>query len=873
MHHQSTTQVLKKLKTKKQGLTSKQAKTRLTKNGPNVLTHKKAVSAMVIFLRQFTNSLAYILLIAAGISLALGHASDAIFIAIVLLINAGVGFYQENKVNKSLEELKKMVTVRSRVKRDGIQKEVDSQELVVGDVIILNAGDKVPADCRLIKVKDLKVNEAPLTGESMAVGKTTEILLEETIVAERSNMVFMGTSIEYGWAKAVITATGAETEFGKIVSLVGETQEPKTPLQKKVEQLSRILAIVIVILIAAIVAEGVLTGKDMGEIFIAALALAVSSIPEGLLPATTVVLVFAMRRILKHKAVVKKLAATEGLGSVTTVCTDKTGTLTEGNMRVSQIVADNEKDKTLTLQIASLTNDAYVENPQDTLKHWRVRGYFTDKALLMAGIQAGIDVQKLEKKFPLIEKVNFSSHLRFAAGLRKKNNSSQEAQFLVVGAPEEIIKRSKNPSKKLINQLDNLTAKGLRVVACAHRDFTLDQIINGNAKKIDKEIDTLTQVKKLGLDPKELAQDLTLVGLIALKDPVRKDVKKAMEEIKKAGIRPVIVTGDHQLTAKAVAEELGFKVNGNNILQGKNLAKMTDSELKEKCQEVEIYARALPEHKLRLVKALHRNQEVVAMFGDGVNDAPALKAADIGVAVGSGTAVAKEVADIILLDDNFKIIAKAIEQGRVAFGNIRKIFIFLVADDFTEVLLFLLAMALGLPLPLLAAQILWINLVEDGLPGIALTTEQETEGVMKEKPRAPDEPILNGPIRKWIFAVFAINGLFSFIYFYFAWRMTGNEELTRSLVFALMTIDSLAFAYCVRSLRQSVFRRDIFANKLLNWSVAVGFILLIAAIYVPFLQNFLSTVPISFSAWVVIFVITFVEVCLFEWARRVVMES
>lgn len=872
-HAHAIKNVLKNVNSTKDGLSSKIAKKRLEKGGKNTLPHKKRLSKIRLFLEQFNSPLMYILLTTVVASFLLGHVSDSIIILVVILANTLVGFYQENKVNNSLEALKKMVKIRVKVLRDGHKIEIDSENLVQGDVIVLRSGDKVPADCRVIESDALKINEASLTGEWLAVGKENVELPRDTVIGDRANMIFMGTSVETGDAKAVIVATGLASEFGRIVSLVSETEEPKTPLQKAITKLSKLVGIFILFLGAVIVVEGIWRGKDLTEIFIAALALVVSAIPEGLLPAITVILVLAMRRILKNKGVVKKLSAAEGLGSVTVVCTDKTGTLTEGNMQVSRVLTSTTEllsngnsfgdgidpnsahSDLLAIKIAALTNDAYIENPQDELHDWVIRGFFTDKALLKAGLQAGIDVNALDKKWELVDRVSFSSRLRFAASLRKIEGKKR---LIVVGAPEELISKTKHvdfngkklglessQSKKMLKKLESFTAKGLRVVACAYRDEKLDKY---------KELT-------------ELVDDLTLVGFIAIKDPVRVDVKEAMEEIKGAGIHPIIITGDHKLTAKAVAEEVGLKVRDNQILEGKDLEKMSVTELAKKVKKVMIFARALPEHKLKIVEALHINGEVVAMFGDGVNDAPALKASDISVAVGSGTDVAKEVADVILLDDNFKTIVKAIEQGRVAFSNIRKVLVYLVADDFTEILLFLGAMALGLPLPLIAAQILWINLAEDTLPNMALTFEQETEGVMQEPPRSPDEPILSTHIKEWILTIFLINGALTFAFFYYLWQTTGDIERTRTLVFSLMVFDSMTFAYSVRSFRKTIFRRDIFSNVLLNWSLLAGLLLLLAALYIPFLQKALGTIAISPKDWLVIIGLTLIETVIIESAK------
>ena len=746
------------------GLNSVVAIERLKKFGRNTLPQEKPYSKIRLFLSQFNSPLMYILLATVVISSLLKHYSDAIFIVVVLFINTTVGFYQENKANQSLLALKKMVKVRTKVLRDGHEKEIDSEELVVGDVVFLKSGDKVPADGRIFESKGLKINEASLTGEWQAVEKDLE----------RTNAVFMGTIVEEGRATIVVVATGINTQIGEVVSLLKETKERKTPLQKKIAILSNWLGVFILSFIVIIIIEGYFTEKNFVDVFIASLALAVSAIPAGLLPAITVILALGMRRIFKQKGLVRKLAATETLGSVTVICTDKTGTLTEGKMQVSHILTSTKElmgdsinglangknvngveSHISALKIATLVNDAFVENPEAELQEWVVRGRPTDKALLLAGMQSGLNKQELEKQYPVLDRISFESEYKFAATFCKKDKKHN--MLYVIGAPEEIINRSVSldiDSKKgklgtvqadeLIKKLEALTQKGLRVVACAHKDY-----------------DTETKYQNLT----ELVNGLSLVGFIALKDPLRQDAKESIAITKKAGIRTVIVTGDHKFTAKAIAEEIGLEAEDENIMEGKELEMITDDELKEKSKIISIYARVSPRHKLRIVDALQANGEVVAMLGDGVNDAPALKSADIGVAVGSGTDVAKEVADLVLLDDNFKTILKAIEQGRVIFQNIRKVFVYLVVNDFSELCLFLASMAMGFPLPLLPAQILWINLIESGFPDIALTTEQETKGLMDEKPRNPKESILNKAMKQWMTAIFFITGLDGFLFF------------------------------------------------------------------------------------------------------------
>lgn len=882
-HAISLENVFTETRSKKDGLANSEVIKRLKEFGRNTLPQEKPYSKIRLFLGQFHSPLMYIMLATVVISFLLKHYSDTVFIIIVLLINIIVGFYQENKANRSLLALKKMVKIKARVWRDGCEKEIDSEELVIGDVVFLKAGDKVPADGRIVESKNLKINEASLTGESRAVEKKVDSIISESApLPERTNMVFMGTIAEEGRATMIVVAIGINTQIGEIVSLLKKTKERKTPLQKKIASLSQITGAFILSIIFAIVIIGYFTEKSFADIFVVSLALAVSAIPEGLLPAITVILAMGMRRIFKQNGLVRKLAATETLGSVTVICTDKTGTLTEGKMQVSHILtstrelmsnninglakgenANGVESHISALKIATLANDAFVENPDAELQEWVVRGRPTEQALLLAGMQSGLDKKELEKQYPVLDRITFESDYKFAATLHRKDNNQNI--LYVIGAPEEIIARSVDldidsrkeklgttEANKLIAKLETLTQKGLRVLACAHKNY-----------------DAETKYQNLT----ELVKGLSLVGFIALKDPLRQDAKDSILITKKAGIRTVIVTGDHKLTAKAIAEEIGLEAKDKNIIEGKELETMSDNELREKSKIVSIYARVSPRHKLRIVDALQANGEVVAMLGDGVNDAPALKSADIGVAVGSGTDVAKEVADLVLLDDNFKTVVKAIEQGRMIFGNIRKVFVYLVADDFSELFLFLATMVMGFPLPLLPAQILWINLVEDGLPDIALTTEQETKGVMDEKPRNPKEPILNKPLKLWMTAIFFITGLAAFLSFFFLWKLTGDLHKTRTIVFALMCIDSLIFAFSVRSFKKTIFRKDILSNRYLVGGVAISLILLIGAVYFPPLQKLLATQSLNITEWLIIFSVSLAEIILIELFKKRIFRT
>lgn len=875
-HTLTLKEVLAKTKSNLEGLNDQEVQKRLLLFGPNRLPEEKLPSKLKILLSQFNNPLIFILLIAIIISTFLKHYTDSIFIVGVLLVNCLVGFYQENKVNRSLFLLRKMVKIKARVYRDGHLKEIDSEKLVPGDVILLRSGDKVPADAYLIEAKNLKINEASLTGEWRAVKKEVKSKLPlRTPLAERINLVFLGTVVEEGWAKALVVATGLETELGQIASFLKTVKEKKTPLQKKFLTLSKLVGIFILFIVSLIVLIGYLEKQPFGEVFLASLALAVSAIPEGLLPAVTVVLVLAMRRILKNQGLVRKVLSAETLGGVTVICTDKTGTLTEGKMQVSHILTSsrellsdhlktsvqeekNDLASHLTaLKIAALATEAFVENPESTLEEWVVRGRPTEKALLLAAQQAGLNKYDLEKEYPLIDRLSFESNYKFSASYHQFNKD--ENILYVVGAPEELIKRSTfldvdgkreliktKKAEELIKKSEEFAIKGLRVLACAY-----------------KILPRRTVYQNL-LD---LTQDLVLVGFITLKDPLRKDAKEAIKICHEAGIKVVIVTGDHKLTSKTIAEELGFSLEEENILEGKDLEEISQEKLEEIIEKILIFARVSPHHKLRIVKAFQARGEVVAMFGDGVNDAPALKAADVGVVVGSGTEIAKEVGDLILLDDNFQTVVKAIEQGRIAFENVRKIFTYLVADDFSEIFLFLAAMIVRLPLPLLPVQILWINLIEDGFPDIALTTEEESQGIMKEPPRSPREPILNKPLKIWMASIFVISGLAAFLVFLFSWLSTADLIKARTITFSLIALDSLTFVFSTRSFKRSIFRKDIFANRYLTGAVLISLGFLFAGLYFPFFQKILQTQPLTLNNWLAIIFVSLIEIILIDFLK------
>ena len=848
-HNLDFKEVVKILRTNiGKGLSEKEVKVCQREFGKNKLPEEKPLSMLRMFLEQFRSPLIYILVIAGIITLILKDYTDAIIIFGAVFLNTIVGYLQENKASQALRELKKIVKHTAEVLRDGNLKVIDSAELVPGDIIILNPGDKVPTDGRIIECYDFKINEMALTGEWMAAKKISEVLARKTPLADRDNMVFMGTVVEDGKAKAVVTAIGIETEIGKVARLVKEAREEKTPYQKKIAHFSEIIGTIIGAICFGIFVEGMITGGEFVEMFTTAVAVAVAAIPEGLPVAMTVILALGMQRILKKKGLVRRLASAETLGSTSVICSDKTATLTEGKMKVSDVIAFKET-KLLCLKAAALTSEAFIENPTSPKEKWIIRGRSTDRALLEAGIESGIDGKKeFEKK--KIAELPFNPVNKFAAALYNENGQ----KFLYVcGAPEKILEFSKLGKKEKENwqkKLEKLAQKGLRVVASAHRKINRER---GSAD--------LTESGFLSID---LIKDLDFIGLITLKDPIRPEVKEAMKVCRRAGMRPIIVTGDHKLTAKAVAEELGFKVKEENILEGKDLDKLSDDDFEEILPQIQIYARVEPKHKMRIISAWQEKKEVVAMTGDGINDAPALKRADVGIAVGSGTEVAKETADLILLNDSFSIIVAAVEEGRAILDNIRKVITYLLSDSFTEVILVGVSIMAGLPLPVTAVQILWVNLIEDGLPDIALAFEPKEKDIMKQKPGGREIPLLTREMKTIIFIIGIFTDLILLGLFFWLWNQNHDIAYVRTMIFACLSIDSLLYVFSCKSLRRNLWRINPFSNKILVAAWLLGMAMLMAALYLPTLQAFLKTVPLGIFDWQIILGLGLLNVILIE---------
>ncbi len=854
-------EVMDKFKVTGEGLSDAVVKSQREKFGSNQLPEEKSFSLWLLFLRQFQSTLIYILLIAAAISFILNDILNMWVILAAVGLNVIVGYFQEFRAQRALEQLRKVVTQYATVKRNNHEIQIETDQLVPGDLVILKAGDKVPADIRLIKLTDLKVNEASLTGESYPVDKITAALPSAVIIAEQKNKVFMGTTIVTGTAEGIVVDTGQYTEIGKIATLIKGTAQEETPLQKKLARLGKSLGIIILSLSLVIFLVGIIMKYDFKEMFTTAVAVAVAAIPEGLVVVVTVILAIGMQRILKQEALVRKLIAAETLGSVSIICTDKTGTLTEGRMRVAKIITHdhnldaanykiNFEQSNITqqtyytaLKIGLLSSDAYIENPNDPFEHLKVIGSPTEKALVLAANQAGFNQEKFRADNPRLEVIPFTSDMKYMVTLHQDKQKNKE--IYLKGAPEKILefstkidldgkieKFTDDRKKKIEGEYKKLSREGLRILALAY-------------KKVSKDYSGIHKDDKL-------FADVIFVGFVGIKDPLRKEAASTIRLCQAAGIRPVMLTGDHKLTAQAIARELNLPAEKENIIEGEEFSKLNKEQLAKRISHISVYARINPHDKLRIVDAWQERGEVVAMTGDGVNDAPALKSADIGVALGSGTDVAKETANMVLLNNNFSTIVKAVEQGRIIYDNIKKVILYLMSDSFTEMIVIVVGLFMGWPLPLLAAQILWINLVTDGFPNIALTLEPGEKGIMNQKPISEKQPILDKEIKFLIIMISTVTALLSLGIFYWIWKSTGDLDKARTMIFTAVAVDSLLYVFSCRSVRHSIFKIGLYSNKYLLVAVGMGLFLQVLAVYAPFLQKVFYTVPLNIIDWVIV---------------------
>ena len=828
------------------GLTSEEAERRLAQFGYNELKEEKRRTILKMIIEQFTDPFVIILLVAILIAAFVERSVvDATTIAIIVILNAIIGFIQEYRAEKAIEALKQMAAPKARVLRDGQIQHIDSKLVVPGDILILEEGDKIAADARLLEAINLTTNEAILTGESTPVSKKVDTLPEDTPVADRKNMVFMATYVNRGRGKAVVVGTGMNTEFGKIAEMVQEIEEEETPLKRKMAVFAKKLGIIVIVLSAVIfVLEVIEEIRHLGNIINAAVealmisvALAVSVVPEGLPAVLTVTLALGARNVARRNAIIRKLSSAEALGSTTVICSDKTGTITKGEMTVRKIIVNNEiidvtgvgfepkgeffkengekidprahKELELILKIGSLCTNAEYNNG-------KIIGDPTEGAILVAAIKAGMKRSELEKELPRVGEIPFSSERKMMTTIHKSTNSLLLA---VKGAPEIIINNSSkiykngnvveftwDEKKEILEKSNELAKNGLRLLGFAYKEIAEDR----NPSTIDESEE----------------KELIFIGLMAMIDPPREEVYDAVKIAKKAGIKIVMVTGDHRLTAEAISREIGIMSEGDISLTGKELSEMSDEEFEKIVEKVTVYARVSPEHKLKIVEALKKKGHIVAMTGDGVNDAPALKRADIGIAMGiSGTDVTKEAADMILADDNFATIVNAVEGGREIYQNIRKFVRFLLACNFDELVVIGLSAVLGWPIPLTAAMILWINLVTDGAPAVALAVDPPDEDLMDRPPRNPQEGILHG-MTAFILVSFilqSIGTLLVFSYSYFILKEPLEEA--RTMAFIQAAFFELFVVWNCRSDKHNVFHLGVKGNRFLLISVVVSGIL------------------------------------------------
>ncbi|MBI4135397.1 HAD-IC family P-type ATPase [Candidatus Uhrbacteria bacterium] len=853
-HALKIAEVFEQLGSTKAGLTSAGVQARIEKYGLNVLPEDKRPSRVAIFARQMKSPLVYVLLIAALIVAALQEFIDMGVILAAVVVNAGIGFWQEWQADNAFAALKAMVKHTVRVRRDGKVSIVDASVLVSGDIVLLQAGDRVPADARLLQMFDLEINEAALTGESLAVEKQLKPLAAATMLSERTNMVFQGTTVARGKAEAVVVATGKDTAFGEIALLVHTVEEPVTPLQRQLGKLAKILGAVTVLIALGIFGIGTIQGRSIVEMFLIAVAVAVAAIPEGLLISLTVILAIGMRNMAKRQAIVKRLLAAETLGSVSVICADKTGTLTTGEMSVVEVIAE---DQVRAWQCAIAGNEG-----QDP----------TTRALRKDAEAAQINTAKLNHSLPKLDEVPFDSARKWSATLhrvaRPQTLGGLAANMLYVrGAPEKILEAAKitaGERRKWLKEIEEKTGQGKRLLAVAYREVpreikTLEELMN----PVRGRTQTASATSN-GMKNHTLPQDLVFAGLFALQDPLRPRIQEVVAATHAAGIRMIMITGDHAKTASAIAAQAGIS---GPVLTGEEMDTLDDEKLAGRIDEVNIFARVLPKHKVRIVEALHKLGVSVAMTGDGVNDAPALKAADIGIAVGSGTDVAKESADVILTNNNLATIVRAVEGGRNIYENVRKVVAYLLSGSWKEIIIIMGSLLLGLPLPVLAAQILWINLIEDSLPNMALAFDKGEPHVMKEKPRGSASSLMDFEMNMLVFGVGVIGSLLLFGFYLYLLTHGYDLTYTRTLVFAALGTNMLFSIYSIRSMHRYIWHINPFNNRLLLGSTSISAVLLVGAVYAPPLQHILRTVPLSAADWLPLIGLGVINVVLIELVK------
>ena len=819
-------ELYKELKTGRNGLSADESQKRLSQYGHNRLEEKPGKSPLLIFFEQFTNILILILIVAAVISAFIGDLTDTIVILAIVLLNAVIGFFQEYRAERALAALKKLEIPAATIIRDGKHQQIPATEIMPGDIVVLTAGEIVPADIRLIESPNLMIDESSLTGESTPVEKSTDIISGEASLADRRNMAFKGTVITYGRGVGVVVTTGMSTELGRIAYLLQETEKIKTPLQIKLDVMGKRLAVAALLLCLIIFIAGVWRGESLQLVSLTAISLAVAAIPESLPAVITIVLALGAYRMSKVNALIRKLPAVETLGCVTAICSDKTGTLTQNKMKVEFIYDGKElkkkwsldtSDMNLIFKAMTLCNDASIDSDKGI-------GDPTEIALLKAASKLGINKSELEKKYPRINEIPFDSFKKRMTTIHSSPENQEIHLAFMKGSVDSLLDTcsiDNNIKGQIIKENEKMAGDGIRVLAVAYREI------------------------KKGISTAEVEKEFTFLGLVGMIDPPREEAYEAVKICMKAGIVPIMITGDHPSTAKSIAKRLGITNENGQTITGRDMEVLEPAHLNNLLSSVRIFARVSPEDKIRIVSALKEKGHIVAMTGDGVNDAPALKKADIGIAMGiTGTDVSKEASDIILRDDNFATIVKAVYEGRVIYDNIRKFIRYMLSTNSGEILTMFFALMIGMPLPILPIQILWINLVTDSFPALALGVEPAEKNVMNRPPRDPKESIFARGLWQhiiWVGLLMSFGTLGVM-----AWGLKYDDlDHARSMVFFTLAGFQMFHVMAIRSERESIFTLGLLSNKALLGAVVLTFILQLMITYTPILQRIFKTAPLS----------------------------
>ena len=933
-HALTAEETLKNLEVHEEGLSTTEAEKRLEQYGQNQLREAPRPGFLAMLWDQLNNFVVILLIVASVISALLGDYVEAIAIMAIVVLNAVLGIIQEQRAEQALAALKKLAAPEAQVLRDGSRKLVPAYNLVPGDIVFLEAGNFIPADLRLLEAVNLRVEEASLTGESLPVQKNAATVLEKNVpLGDRKNTAFMGTVVSYGRGRGVVTSTGMNTQLGLIATMLQSVESEETPLQRRLDQLGKSLSIGSLILVAVVFIVALINYTAIGElfsapieyfkefageiteVFIIAISLAIAAVPEGLPAVVTISLALGMREMIQRHALIRKLSSVETLGSATTICSDKTGTLTQNEMTVTRLWADGQfvsvsgtgytpkgdfqvDGKVVdakqfpailsTLWLGVLNNDSEIEitGESDSQKTYRIVGDPTEGALLVAAAKAGAIHVEIDEAYPRENEVPFDSERKRMITIHDvtkpnpndpspfTNESHKDWDVIAVKGAPDIVLTLCSKYQGMDDQPRDLTDVMRNKILAANDAMTKDALrVLGFAYRLEKDVpNNIEEVKT-----EDLEKDLVFVGLMGMIDPPRTEVKPALEKARHAGIRTVMITGDFPNTAKAIAESIGLLRPGKGVMTGAELDKIDDAQLKNIIEDTDVFARVSPEHKMRIVDALQANDEVVAMTGDGVNDAPAIKRADIGVAMGiTGTDVAKGTADMVLTDDNYASIVSAVEQGRIIYSNIRKFVFFLLSSNVAEIMIIFLATLAGLPAPLTAIQLLWLNLITDGAPALALAMEKGDPDIMDQKPRAKSEPIVNrsmgiGIIVQTIMQTGAVLGAFvmglvwhleagavipsgtNVLSFVLAHDWRGVDVQTaETMAFVTLSMAELFRAYTVRSERASIFTIGIFSNKYMQYAVGISMTLLLLVCAVPFLQPIFNTHFLSLREWALV---------------------